>query len=230
MGYRLLPIALHVGRGEGIRALRVLPVVLASAALVVFAVSMAGCGGGGGSSTSSGASSNLIRSHPANGKTTITVGSKNFTEEFVLGQIYAQALRAAGYKVKTRLNLGSEKVALKAVKEGQISGYPEYTSTALGSFFSVPANEIPNNANAAYSRPRPTSPRRGSSRFRRPRSPTRTRSGHSRRRREKLGLRDISDLDRQVAGPRPRRIAGVSRADRLPRRPGEELRPQVQAV
>ena len=31
---------------------------------------------------------------------TITVGSKNFTEEFILGEIYAQALQAAGYKVK----------------------------------------------------------------------------------------------------------------------------------
>ena len=34
-----------------------------------------------------------------NGKTTLTVGSKNFTEQFILGEIYAQALEAAGYKV-----------------------------------------------------------------------------------------------------------------------------------
>ena len=107
MGYRLLPIALHVGRGEGIRALRVLPVVLASAALVVFAVSMAGCGGGGNSSTSSGAEANLIRSNPANGKTTITVGSKNFTEEIILGEIYAQALKAAGYRREDQAEPGA---------------------------------------------------------------------------------------------------------------------------
>ena len=180
MGYRLLPIALHVGRGEGIRALRVLPVVLASAALVVFAVSIAGCGGGGGSSTSSGAEDNLIRSNPANGKTTITVGSKNFTEEFILGEIYAQALKAAGYKVKTRLNLGSEKVALKAIKDGRISGYPEYTSTALGSFFHVPASRIPSNATQAYNEAKADLAGKGSSPFRRPRSPTRTRSALSR--------------------------------------------------
>ena len=82
---------------------------------------------------------------------TITVGSKNFTEEYILGQIYAQGLEAAGYDVKTKLNLGSETIALKAIKDGQISGYPEYTSTALGSFFSVPADEIPSDAQEAYS-------------------------------------------------------------------------------
>jgi glycine betaine/choline ABC-type transport system substrate-binding protein len=96
------------------------------------------------------AQDNLIRSNPDNGKTTITVGSKNFSEEFILGQIYAQALRAAGYRVKTRLNLGSEKVALRAIRDGRVSGYPEYTSTALGSFFDVPASRIPSDAGRAY--------------------------------------------------------------------------------
>ena len=75
-----------------------------AAALVL---GVAACGGGGGSSTTTGAQNNLIHSNPTNAKTTITVGSKNFGEEFVLGEIYAQALRAAGYKVRTRLNLGS---------------------------------------------------------------------------------------------------------------------------
>ncbi len=56
---------------------------------------------------------------------TLTIGSKNFPEQEILGEIYAQALEAAGYKVKTDLNLGSETVAPeKAVKSGQISGYP----------------------------------------------------------------------------------------------------------
>ena len=121
-------------------------------ALAALVVGVASCGGGGGSSTVAGAPVNLIHSNPANGKTTITVGSKNFSEEFILAEVYAQALRAAGYNVKTRLNLGSEKVALKAVKDGQVSGYPEYTSTALGSFFHVPSSQIPSNATQAYKR------------------------------------------------------------------------------
>ena len=40
----------------------------------------------------------------------MTVGSKNFTEQFILGEIYAQALEAAGYDVKTDLNLGAEQL------------------------------------------------------------------------------------------------------------------------
>ena len=72
-----------------------------------------------------------IVSNPDNGKVTLTVGSKNFPEQEILGEIYAQALDAAGYKVKKDLNLGSETVALKTLKAGQISGYPEYASTAL---------------------------------------------------------------------------------------------------
>ncbi len=91
-----------------------------------------------------------IVSNPDNGKVTLTVGSKNFTEQIVLGEVYAQALEAAGYKVKKDLNLGSETVALKNVKAGQISGYPEYVSTALTSFFEVEPEEVPADATEAY--------------------------------------------------------------------------------
>src|SRR5215211_1033253 len=119
----------------------------------VLAIGIAACGGGsdtGSTTTGASSSENLIQSNPANGKVTITVGSKNFTEEYILGEIYAQGLEAAGYNVKKKLNLGSETIALKAIKDDQISGYPEYTSTALGSLFSVPADQIPANAQEAY--------------------------------------------------------------------------------
>jgi len=91
-----------------------------------------------------------IVSNPDNGKVTLTVGSKNFTEQIVLGEVYAQALEAAGYKVDKRLNLGSETVARQAVKSNQISGYPEYVSTALTSFFEVEPEEVPADASEAY--------------------------------------------------------------------------------
>jgi glycine betaine/choline ABC-type transport system substrate-binding protein len=91
-----------------------------------------------------------IVSNPENGKVTLTVGSKNFTEQIVLGEVYAQALEAAGYKVDKRLNLGSETVARQAVKSDQISGYPEYVSTALTSFFEVEPEEVPADATEAY--------------------------------------------------------------------------------
>jgi glycine betaine/choline ABC-type transport system substrate-binding protein len=116
-------------------------------AAIVLALGVAACGdddddegdGGGGDSA------NLIESNPDNSGVAITVGSKNFTEEFILGEIYAQGLEAAGYNVKTDLSLGSEQVALQALEAGEISGYPEYTSTALTSFFDLPPEEVPND-------------------------------------------------------------------------------------
>jgi osmoprotectant transport system substrate-binding protein len=155
---------------------------------------LAACGGGGGSSTTVRAQSNLIRFNSANAKTTITVGSKNFTEEFILGQIYAQALKAAGYKVRTDLNLGSETVALKAIKEGRISGYPEYTSTALGSFFHVPVNKIQSSANQAYAEAKADLAKEGIMAY--PPTPFADSNavGTLTTTAQKLGLRDISDL------------------------------------
>ena len=71
-----------------------------------------------------GGSAGAIVSNPDNGKVNLTIGSKNFPEQEILGEIYAQALKAAGYKVKTDLNLGSETVALKALKPGRSPATP----------------------------------------------------------------------------------------------------------
>jgi glycine betaine/choline ABC-type transport system substrate-binding protein len=80
----------------------------------------------------------------------LKVGSKNFPEQFILGEIYAQALKAAGYKVSTDLNLGSELIAYKAVRQGEIDGYPEYTGTSLTSFFKVKIDDVPKDPAKAY--------------------------------------------------------------------------------
>ena len=129
--------------------------LFALALVVALALGVSACGSSSdttSTTSSTGSSSgNLIQKNPANGKVSLTVGSKNFTEEYILGNIYAQALQAAGYKVDTKLNLGSETIALAALKNGDISGYPEYTSTALGSFFKVPPQKMPSDANEAAS-------------------------------------------------------------------------------
>ncbi len=91
-----------------------------------------------------------ITADPANEKVSLTIGSKNFPEQEILGEIYAQALSAAGYKVKSDLSLGSETVALKAVESGAVSGYPEYASTALTSFFGLEPEEVPSDATEAW--------------------------------------------------------------------------------
>ncbi len=62
----------------------------------------------------------------------LRVGSKNFTEQLVVGELYAQALEAAGARVERRLNLGGTLIAQQALTSGQIDLYPEYTGTGLG--------------------------------------------------------------------------------------------------
>ena len=61
----------------------------------------------------------------------VRVGSKNFTEQFIVAEIYAQALEAAGMKVERKINLGGTLIAQKALEEKQIDLYPEYTGTML---------------------------------------------------------------------------------------------------
>ena len=82
--------------------------------------------------------------------TSLTIGSKNFTEQLVLGQIYAQGLEAAGYKVKTSLGFPDENAAHDALKAGEIDAYPEYTGTALLSFFGKKAEALPKEPEQAY--------------------------------------------------------------------------------
>jgi osmoprotectant transport system substrate-binding protein len=63
---------------------------------------------------------------------TLKVGSKNFTEQFIVAELYAAALEAAGFKVERKINLGATLVAHEALKSGAIDLYPEYTGTGLG--------------------------------------------------------------------------------------------------
>jgi len=125
---------------------------IALLAALVLALTIAACGDDDSSSSddSSGSDSgNLIQENSDNNGVQLTIGSKNFTEQFILGEIYAQALEAAGYDVSTDLNLGSEQVALKSLENGDISGYPEYTSTALTSFFKTAPEDVPGDAQEA---------------------------------------------------------------------------------
>jgi osmoprotectant transport system substrate-binding protein len=131
--------------------------------LLVAALALAACGddddddgggGGGGGAATQEESGGGIQSDEANSGTTITVGSKNFTEQKVLGEIYAQAFEAAGFTVEKQLNLGDEKTALAALEGGDIDAYPEYTGTALLSFFGVAADKLPKDPNAAYEQAR----------------------------------------------------------------------------
>jgi glycine betaine/choline ABC-type transport system substrate-binding protein len=125
--------------------------LLALLTALVLTLGLTACGAG--SATDDGGSrigENLIEEDPQNSGVAITVGSKNFTEQYILGEIYAQALRAAGYDVKTRLDLGSEQIALQALRRGEIDAYPEYASTALTSFFDLAPEDVPADAQQAF--------------------------------------------------------------------------------
>ena len=61
----------------------------------------------------------------------LRVGSKNFSESVLLGEIVAQALEAKGEKVDRRLNLGGTFVCHRAIVAGELDLYPEYTGTAF---------------------------------------------------------------------------------------------------
>jgi osmoprotectant transport system substrate-binding protein len=66
---------------------------------------------------------------PGAGKPVITVGDKNFAEQFVLGQLYVQALRAQGYSVNVNQNIGPTDVTVQALQNGSLTVYPEYLNT-----------------------------------------------------------------------------------------------------
>jgi glycine betaine/choline ABC-type transport system substrate-binding protein len=61
----------------------------------------------------------------------VRIGSKNFSEQVILGEIAAQGLEARGLRVDRRLNLGGTFVCHKAIAAGELDLYPEYTGTAF---------------------------------------------------------------------------------------------------
>ena len=100
---------------------------------------LAACGSSGSSSSSaassssssSGSGSSGSSSLPGKGKPPIVMGDKNFTEEYLLGDMYQQALEAKGYTVTLKANIGSSELTDKALTSGQIQMYPEYTGVIL---------------------------------------------------------------------------------------------------
>jgi osmoprotectant transport system substrate-binding protein len=66
---------------------------------------------------------------PGTGRPPVTIGDKNFTEQFVLGQLYYQALKAQGYSVNINPNIGPTEVTIQALQAGTLSMYPEYLNT-----------------------------------------------------------------------------------------------------
>jgi osmoprotectant transport system permease protein len=73
----------------------------------------------------------------------IRVGSKNFTEQIILGELIAQQLEQAGLPVERRLNLGGTFICDRALRSGDLDVYVEYTGTALTAVFKEPVATDP---------------------------------------------------------------------------------------
>ena len=119
--------------------------IMLTAATAVAALTLAACGGGSDptKAADAGATGGSASS------TTITVGSADFSESQLLGEIYAGALKAKGVDVKTRPNIGSREVYLKALQDKSIDIVPEYTGSLLTYLKGNSQNNDPNSVYTA---------------------------------------------------------------------------------
>ena len=102
---------------------RILPPIAVLAAGL--AAATAGCAGGG-------SSTGTTPSHgPGSGRPPVVIGSQDFSEQRILGELYAQALRAKGFRARLKPALPNPAAANQALVDGQIDGYPEYIGTIL---------------------------------------------------------------------------------------------------
>src|SRR5215211_5813574 len=92
---------------------------------------IAACGGDDDNGGGGGGGGGGQADQPGKGKPAVTLGTKDFTEEFVLGELYKQALEAKGYKVNLKKNIGSTEIIDKALTSNQIDGYPEYLGVSV---------------------------------------------------------------------------------------------------
>jgi osmoprotectant transport system substrate-binding protein len=92
----------------------------AAALAALLLIALAGCGGG---------STKKVSTTPA--ATQITIGTKNFPEQFILGELYKQALEARGFRVRLKSDIGSSEIVDRALTAGSLDMYPEYIGVAL---------------------------------------------------------------------------------------------------
>jgi osmoprotectant transport system substrate-binding protein len=110
--------------------------VLAAGLLFASATFLAACGGGTPTGppkaaryTTTTALTTATAPLPGAARPAITIGDKNYAEQFVLGQLYAQALTAQGFQVNVDRNIGTTAVTMQALLAGTLDMYPEYVDT-----------------------------------------------------------------------------------------------------
>jgi osmoprotectant transport system substrate-binding protein len=126
-----------------------LPGLVSLLGAAVLALAIAGCGGGSSHTVTTTTSRTVTSTStttaadqttttttttatlPGTGKPTVTIGDKNYAEQFVLGQLYLQALKAQGFTVNITQNIGPTSVVLGSLKEHHLAMYPEYINVVV---------------------------------------------------------------------------------------------------
>jgi osmoprotectant transport system substrate-binding protein len=116
--------------------------------LALLLAALAGCGGDGGGDGSGDPKA-----------PTITIGTKNFTEQYILGELYKQALEAKGYDVELKSDIGSSEIVDRALTAGSLDMYPEYTGVMLSEL--AGRHREPRSAHEAYEQAKAFQEKRG---------------------------------------------------------------------
>lgn len=127
----------------------------------------------------------------------IIVGAKNFPEQYVLGQLYRQALIAKGFKVQYKENIGSTELIDTALRSGKVTLYPEYTGIMLAATFK--RKTLPQTALATYALAKRLYEQRGQTLLRQTPFQDRDVIAVTKATAAKYGLKTIADL-RKVPG------------------------------
>src|SRR5215210_3676370 len=127
------------------------PGTMAALAVLLIAL-LAGCGGGGGSKKA-------VTTATPGARPQITIGTKNFPEQFILGELYKQSLEANGFQVRLKSDIGSSEIVDRALVAGSLDMYPEYIGVALSEL--AGQTERPSSARDAYRNAKAFEERRG---------------------------------------------------------------------
>ncbi len=128
--------------------------LLRLALILVAALVAVACGGGGqGSSGTADAAPDGSSDAP------VRIGTKNFTEQYILGELYRQALESEGFRVELKRDIGSSEIVHQALAGGALDMYPEYVGVLLSEIADMPGR--PRDARAAYAVAKSYEQRRG---------------------------------------------------------------------
>ena len=125
---------------------------------LVLAAAVAACGD---DDKKDSGSKSVPAGQPGKGKPPITMGDKNFTEQYVLGELYKGALEAKGFTVKLKGNIGSSEIIDKALTSGKIDMYPEYMGVIDTVIAGGSEEDRPKSADEAYQKAKAFENKRG---------------------------------------------------------------------